>query len=159
MPRTRTIPRQASTPDLDGLVAEYLAHRSASERFGWLESRLKAQLKEILDAQGRAEGDTKKVLDLEEPLPYTQTKNGRAIRKNITGIELVTRTMTPLNPERAMELVAAKGLLEECTETVVMVNEDAILAANFDGRISDEELKTLYDETSNVAFFLCEGGE
>lgn len=159
MPRTRTIPRQASTSDLDALVAEYLLNRSMAERAGSIEARLKAQLKEILAVEGRSEGETKKVLDLTHPIPYAQTKNGRVSQKLITGIELVTRTSTPLNPERAMALITEKGLVDECTETIVVVKEEAILAANFGDLITDQELASLYDESSNDAFFLQEGGE
>ena len=145
--------------DLDALVAEYLLNRSTAERAGHFESRLKARLMAILEAEGTQDGETKQVLGLEAPLTYVQTKNGKVVNKTITGIERVKRTMTPLNAERAMDLITKKGLLAECTETIVVVNEDALLAANFDNRISDKELSSLYDESTNFAFYLTEGGE
>ena len=38
-----------------------------------------------------------------------------------------------------------------------MINEDAILAANFEGTISDDDLKALYDEGDpSYAFYLVE---
>ena len=36
-----------------------------------------------------------------------------------------------LNEDRTLALLKEKGLLDQCTEVVVVLNEDAILAANY----------------------------
>ena len=39
------------------------------------------------------------------------------------------------------------------------MDEDALLAAAYEGRITDAELKALYDESENYAFYLVEKGQ
>ena len=36
----------------------------------------------------------------------------------------------------------------------MVLNEDAVLAANYEGKISDEQLASLYDEHEQYAFYL-----
>ena len=56
-----------------------------------------------------------------------------------------------------MAYLAKRKLLDSCTTTIQVINEDAILAANFDGTISDDDLAKLYDESETFAFYLVEG--
>ena len=53
-----------------------------------------------------------------------------------------------------MVVVKKYGLEEKCLETIVVLNEDGLLAANFDGTIPDEEMKALYSEKETFALVL-----
>jgi hypothetical protein len=60
-----------------------------------------------------------------------------------------------MNEERTMAFLQKRKLLASCTVTQVVINEDAILAANFEGAISDEDLEKLYDKGDpTFAFYL-----
>jgi protoheme ferro-lyase len=81
-------------------------------------------------------------------------KNGTAKEVGVKGIKRTKRVSTPLDRDKAMALITELGLVSECTEVVVELDEDKILAANYRGQISDEQLASLYDEKITYAFDL-----
>jgi hypothetical protein len=142
-------------------MQEYLANRSMRERSSFHENAIKAKLMEILATVGVPDGEEgeHRLLRLEEPLEFTTYKAGKAKVTTIAAIQRQTRkgSMT-LNEDRTLAYLAKhKTLLASCTTTVTVINEDAILAANFEGTISDDDLKALYDESDpTYAFQLIE---
>jgi len=156
--RKRTIPR-APTLDPEALaisIAEYLQNRSMRERSEYHEGRVKKDLLALLELAGEQISETTQAITLAESLPWTQYKNGEPIKKRVTGIERRKRTSNVLDESKALALLAKKNLLAECTTTVVVVDEDAILAANYAGSITDKELAALYEEKSTYAFYPSE---
>ena len=156
--RKKTIPRR---PDVGGddlriIVGEYLQNRSMRERSDYHETRIKRELLELLEVAGEPVEANKQTLTLEDALPYTQYKNGKAVKKTVVGIERRVRVAKRMSDEAALALLTKKGLVEECTTTVVVVDEDAIVAANYANKISDEELAALYTDHITPAFYLTE---
>jgi hypothetical protein len=152
--------RRRVAPDIALPVQEYLQNRSMRERSSYHETDIKARLMEILATVGQPDGDEgqhRKLL-LDEPIEFTTYKAGRAKVTVVTGIQRQERkgSMT-LNEDRTMAYLTKRRLLPSCTTTVTVINEDAILAANFEGTIPDDDLKTLYDESDpSYAFYLIE---
>jgi hypothetical protein len=157
---TRRRRKRSPAPDIAGPVTEYLANRSMRERSSYHENDIKARLMEILATVGVPDGDEgqhRKLL-LDTPLEFTTYKAGKAKVTTIAGIQRQTRSgsMT-LNEERTMAYLTKRKLLPTCTTTVTVINEDAVLAANFEGVIPDDDLKALYDEGDpTYAFHLIE---
>jgi hypothetical protein len=152
--RKRTVQRRSSI-DLMTAVKDYLLNRSMRERSAHFEDTLKKQLMTELEARGEWEGQTQKI-KLDTPQEFTAYKSGTPSIKTIVGIERRERRSNTLDQERALALIKKKGLTDECTETIVVLNEDALLAANFRGDITDKELATLYTESTSYAFWLTE---
>jgi hypothetical protein len=152
--RKRTIARQRLL-NLQETMKDYLLNRSMRERSEHFESSLKKQMMAELELRG-APGENKVTLELDEPLMFTTYKDGQPKEKKIVGCERRARTSTTLSEERAMALLEKKELVEECTEVVKVVSEDAILAANYRGVITDKELAGLYEENTSYAFWLTE---
>ena len=114
---------------------------------------------DLLAEAGEEEAGGHRVLRLDEPLVFSSyNAAGKMTEREVTGIRRVRRESTTLNAERAMELLDRKGkdMVAECTVTHVEIDEDAILAANFEGRITDEEMASLWDKSENHAFYLVE---
>jgi hypothetical protein len=155
MPQKRVIPRR--TPfDLGAAVDEYLHNRSLRERSEYHESKLKGDLMSYLETTGEIQEGGHRTLELDAPLEFVSyaKTTGRPIPKTVTGIERKRRASSTLNEDRTLALLKALDLLDECTEVIVVVDEDKILAANYEGRISDDDLKALYDESESFAFYL-----
>jgi len=142
---------------VDTTVREYIMNRSLREKSETDEGRLKKQLMDELAAHGKLKEGGHREIDLAAPQAFPSYKGGKAVIKNITGIERKRRVSQSLNEERTMALLKEKGLLDLCTEVVVVLNEDAVLGANYSGQIADEELADLYDENETFAFYLVEG--
>lgn len=152
--KRRTLPRKAKV-ELGPVVKDYLLNRSMRERSEYFEGSLKRDLMTLLQDIGKDAG-TKRTLDLDDALTFVSYKDGKPHEKVIVGIERRERVSNRLNEDKAMALLVKKKLVEECTETIVVLKEDAILAANYSGKITDKELATLYEESSTFAFWLTE---
>lgn len=129
-------------------LREYLSNRLLRERAQKIEDDLKKTLMSRLVDEGTEQEGGHRLITLEEPLPYGD--------KKIFGIKRQRRHSTSLNSEKAMKYLEKRGLLQECTATITVLNEDALLAANFDGRIPDKDLKSLYDDSETFAFTLVD---
>ena len=149
----RTIPRRSAF-DLVGTLAEYLQNRSIRERSEYHEGKIKGGLMDYLETTGEIIEGGHRVLELDEPLHHVTYKSGKPKEQRVTGIKRQKRTSQTLDEDRTMVLLKELGLLDACTEIVVVLDEDAILAANYEGKISDEQLSSLYDEHEQYAFYL-----
>lgn len=141
------------------MVADYLLNRSMSERSAYHSDAWKRRFMALLEASGELQEGGHRILRLNEAVVFHSYKTGKVKEIEVTGIRRVQRAgSTSLNEERTMAFLVKKKLLDECTTTVTVINEDAILAANFDERISDEDLAKLYDTSDpTFAFYLVEG--
>jgi hypothetical protein len=157
MARKRVIPRaQMAGRDIVPAVEEYLQNRSMRERSEYHEGRLKRNIMEVLEAAGEQVERHKQTITLDTPLPYMQYKGGKPVEKKVVGIERRESVTSTLDQDKALVLLARKKLLDTCTQTVVVVDEDAILAANYAGTITDKELAALYEQSSRFSFWLTE---
>ena len=154
---TRRIRRPSTAADLDNEVADYLLNRSMRERASYHEGKWKAKFMDLLAEIGALEGAGHRVIRLSEPLIFASyNAGGKMTEKEVVGIKSQRRETTVLNAERVMKLLEDKDMVEECTTTEVVLNEDAVLAANFEGKITDEEMASLWDTSESFAFYLVE---
>ena len=75
----------------------------------------------------------------------------------VPGLEAIKRERRVsqiMDPDAAMKLIEKLELQETCLETIteVVINEEALLAANFAGTLSDEDLATIYTSKESFAF-------
>jgi hypothetical protein len=152
----RKVRRKALIPDIVQRAQEYLLNRSMRERSAYYEDTYKKEFMVHLAEVGEPTATGHRMLTFEAPLEFVEFKGGKPVEKKIIGFERRKRVTTSLNEERTMAYLSAKGMLDECTTTIVVLNEDAVLAANYDGRISDKDLEKLYDESEGFAFHLIE---
>jgi hypothetical protein len=157
--KKRVLQRTAQPLDLTAQVHEYLNNRSMRERSEWEEGRIKKALMEFIEQVGELQEGGHRTVLLDSPASFHSYKNGKPAIKSINGIERKRRLSQSLNPDRTMALLEERKLVDQCTvtETITSINEDAILAANYEGTITDEELAKLYDESETFAFYLVEG--
>jgi hypothetical protein len=153
VPQRRVLPRR--TPfDLVNNLRDYLQNRTMRERSTYHEDAGKKSLMTFIETTGELEEGGHRRVDLDEPLPYVTYKAGKPKEQWVTGIRRQARKTTSLNEDRTMAFLKEMGLLDACTEVVVVLNEDAVLAANYEGKITDEQLEALYDESEQFAFYL-----
>ena len=144
----RTIKRPAKL-DVPQAMKTYLQNRSMRERSDREESSLKKRLMEYLEAHDD---------ELEIPAePFVSYAKGSPVTKTIVGAKRTRRRSKVLNEDLAMALIKKKKLQDTCIQTIEVIDEDAILAANFEGQITDEQLAAIYEEKDTYAFNLVEG--
>ena len=113
---------------------------------------------QVLEKVGQPDGDEgehRKLL-LNEPIEFVTYKGQKGVKKTVFGIQRQFRKGSlTLNEDRTMAYLRKRKLVDACTVTQIVINEDAILALNFEGDVSDEDLKKLYDEGApTYAFYL-----
>lgn len=160
--KRRLIKRRAAPPDLPEVVREYCLQRSMRERSAYHETRLKTGLMEVIAQAGLPDGEDSQhlKLDLPEPIEFASYKGDKPIVKQVIGIQRQKRegSMT-INEDKALAFLAGlagprrKKLLDACLTTVQVLNEDALLAANFEKVITDDELQALYDTSDPTYAF------
>jgi hypothetical protein len=157
----RNVTRRPAIPAIIDTVREYLTNRSLRERSDWHEKQIKAGLMEVIATVGKPDGEESQHLriDLSEPVEYVAYKGGKPVPTTVVAIQRQQRAGSMhLNEDRVLAFLSTlkgvrKGLAEQCLTTIQVVNEDAVLAANFEGTITDEELKGLYDESEPTYAF------
>lgn len=145
-PVQRRTRREAFNPLMATL--EWARTRVLRESSQKREDEYKKMLMTFLEAEGDvAEGGHRTYL-FDQPIENTGLKTA----PTIIGIKRERREVSSLDEDRVMALLAKKDLVARCTAQVTVINEDALLAANFDGTITDKELASLYTKNESFAF-------
>lgn len=141
MEEVKRIPRSkpSSEPDLWKLAQTYMQSRRMREEMAAQEGRYKKlvmeQLSEFPDDDDRGH----KTYTFPEPIG------------GVSGLIRQKRVSQAMDEVAAMALIKKLGLEDECLTTIVVVDEDALLAANYEGRIDDDDLKALYTTSESYA--------
>lgn len=72
----------------------------------------------------------------------------------VQGVKRERRVSQVMDEDVAMNLVEKYGLQDSCLETITVLNEEGLLAANFKGTISDEEMQEVYSQKETFALIL-----
>ena len=130
--------RAVTVEQLPRYVEEYLKERNAADEMSKRVNEKKTNIVELLVAEG-----------------YKDDKGSRFIDVGIPGCSAVKherRVSTKLDEEKALAWLRKNGLYEECTTTVVVLDEEKLLAAAYEGKIAERTLKGFYEQTENFAF-------
>lgn len=148
MPRTI---RRRKQVDVGPLMNHYLGQRMLRERTEGEEGTDKKELLAVLAEAGEPTDEGHRRLVLDEPLPYVDPKGNERVVTSILRQRRVSQQMDEL---ATMALLEKKKLLEKCTRTITVLDEEAVLAANYEGTITDKELAALYSESESFAFLM-----
>lgn len=136
--------------DLEALRKEVSEWHALKQQAATLNNELdrrKKRLQGILEKYGETDPSTGSIfLDLGEPVGsarITQLKNQCATRQ-------------VMNEEMAEEILTNKGMWEEMTDLVRVMDDSRVLAAFYDHRITDDELAKMIHEKVVYSFFVLD---
>lgn len=132
MARTNTQPRV----EVDSLTAEVMEYQSVKSQVDELSARqkqLRDSIMEVIEILGDPDEDGHIWLELDHEVNGT------------TRLQRRRRVTTVFNDERAQDILEKEGLLERCTEMVRVVDEDAVMAALYEGLLTDEQVDAMAD--------------
>lgn len=124
------------------LINQYLQFRKGREGLQKNEDIIKKSLMELLADEVDPDEKGNRVFDLPEPID------------GIKGVKRERRVSQIMDENYALELIKKYGLEATCLQTITVINEDGILAANFAGDIPDDDISALYSEKESFAFVL-----
>lgn len=128
-------PRFENPDDLESQVREYTKLKASIE---FMESRQK-ELREKLFAAFEAEGFEDDKGNLQLPLENEV--------EGIVRLEKQRRVSRKLNEPKADEILTELGIKDDIFVLKPVLEEDALMAAFYDGKITEEQLDEMYPST------------
>lgn len=133
------------------LVGEYLKSRRLRETAADMESRFKGELMGMLEQDGEYD---------EKGSSYFQLDGILVDPRNdlpVLSVKRECRVSEALDEDVATEVLKELGLYDQCTTTITVLDEDAILALAFNDQIPDAAIKKMYSEKRTYAFKVING--
>jgi hypothetical protein len=114
---------------------------------------------EVTSIEGRVNTLKKRILSYVEDLGSANEKGSLVLPLNdeVTGTTSVVkqRRVSKMFDESAAEsLLKSKDLFETCTKTIVTLDQDAVMAAYYDGKLTDADIETMFPEKVTWALVL-----
>jgi hypothetical protein len=127
--------RVVNPDDFNSQVREYVKIKSSMEIFETRAKELREKLFAVLDDEGLADEKGNLQYDLENPID------------GVVRLEKQRRSTRKLNEFRAEEIIEAAGLSDDVYEMKRVINEDALMAAYYQDKITEEQLDEMFPVT------------
>lgn len=146
---TRTVKKSAAvsrkrSTGITGRLLQFLTLKKAvedqEERLGTLKKDLSVSVEE----DGYVDDKGNYWLDLDEPVEF----DGKTYRR----IKREARVSERLDEEVAEQILRKKGLYDECTVQIVVLDEEAISKAYFQKRLSPADMDKMFPKSTTWAF-------
>lgn len=122
------------------LFSEWVGLKRQRETFEKREAELKKQLAAIVETDGYTDDKGSEYLDFPEPI------------EGFAGMKRERRVIQSMDEEKALEVLAKKKLTSLCTKTITVVDEDAVQAAFYDGKLTQDDVDAMFNVRINYAF-------
>lgn len=133
MARVIDEPREFANPDdFDTQVREYLQVKNTAEMLDARKEDLRKSLFSHLEGSGEIDDKGNYFIELPQPID------------GIVRLEKQKRTIRKLDEQSAEDILKENGLEDEVYETVRVVNEDKLMAAYYEGKITEDELERMF---------------
>lgn len=130
----------ASFTKIKTLFSEWVGIKDQRETFEKRESELKKLLSAIVETDGYTDDKGSEYVDFKEPI------NGYA------GMKRERRVKQVMDEEKALVVLAKKKLTATCTRTITVVDEEAVQAAFYDGKLTQDDIDAMFMTKINYAF-------
>lgn len=107
-------------------------------RVGTLRKRILAVVQEI----GETNEKGSLVLPINDPV------------SNTANVVKQRRVSKAFDEDTANDLLKEKGLFESVTKTITVLDQDAVMAAYYDGKLTDEDIESMFPEKVSWALIL-----
>jgi len=124
--------RFSNPDDLSSQVREYLKLKSTMEVLDARQKELREKLFEQIDTNGFEDDKGNVILELDSTI------------EEVVRLEKQRRVSRKLDEDKADELIAEKQLGDEVYEMKRVINEDALMAAHYEGKLSEEEIDIMF---------------
>jgi len=127
--------RVANPDDFNSQVREYIKIKSSMEIFEARAKELREKLFAVLDEEGLEDEKGNLQFDLETPVD------------SVVRLEKQRRSSRKLNEFRAEEIIDEVGLGDDVYEMKRVINEDALMAAYYQDKLTEDQLDEMFPVT------------
>lgn len=135
----RTAKRELSEEDLPRFVEEYLNEKNAAEAMTARVNEKKAALMAYVEEHGEADDKGSLFVDIEGVEGLSALKKERRVGQK-------------LDADKAEKWLRKNGMWEKYSETIEQLDEDAFMAAGYDGSISPRTFDSFMVTSESWAF-------
>lgn len=123
-------------------VRQYVALKDQANLINDRQTEIKKRLTSIIDENGKYDERGHISLDIEDEVSgVASIVKQRKVSKN-------------LDMQVAEDLLTKRGIKDACIEMVPTLNESAIMAAFYEGKLSEEDIDAMFPEKVTYAFTL-----
>lgn len=126
-------------------VRQLLTLRVQREALEDRESALKKDVQEYIDANGYEDDKGHIWLDLDEPVDVAGFGTVKQLKRE-------RRVSQSVDEDEAEAILKAKALWDQCTATIVVLDEEEIRKAHFKGELSDADIDAIFPSKITWAF-------
>lgn len=129
-------PRFSGNPDdFDTQVREYVRIKETVDSLEKRSKELREKILSVVDIDGYEDDKGNIVYELEQPID------------GVMRLEKQRRATRKLDDMKAEEIIEAKGLADKVYKMVRVLDEDAIMAAHYEGELTEEEIDEMFPVT------------
>jgi bacterioferritin (cytochrome b1) len=125
-------PREFNSDDLTGQTTEYAMLKKSIEHYEARQKELKASLFAKIEADGFEDDKGNLWLELPEPV------------EGYVSLQKQKRVTRKIDEMLAEDLIEKKGLADRLYKTVRVVDEDELMAALYEGLLTEEEVDEMF---------------
>jgi SMC interacting uncharacterized protein involved in chromosome segregation len=126
-------PREFSNPDdFETQVTEYIRLKASMKIMETRTKELNKLITQKIDQDGYEDSDGNWLIDLESPID------------GISRLEKMRKSSRKLDETVAETIIAAAGIEEEVYEMVKTLNEEKLMAAYYDGKVTEQQLDEMF---------------
>jgi len=126
--------RVAGPNDFETQARQYIFVKKQVDFFESELKKLREQIFEHVDTSGEVDGSGNLFVELLSEIEGVKT------------IQKQRRVSRKINPEMADNIIMSKGLDGELYKTIQVIDEDALMAALYEGKLTEEEVELMYPE-------------
>lgn len=123
-------------------VQQYVTLKDEADAIGERVTTIKKRLTAYIEDLGEANEKGSIVLPIED-----ERTNTRAIVKQ-------RRVSKQFDEDTANDLLKDKGLFETCTTTITVLDQDAVMGAYYEGKLTDADIEKMFPEKISWALVL-----
>jgi hypothetical protein len=126
-------PRFSGNPDdFDTQVREYVRVKETMDALEKRSKELREKILAVVDVDGYEDDKGNILYELDAPID------------GVIRLEKQRRATRKLDEDKAEEIIEAKGLSDKVYKMVRVIDEDALMAAHYEGEISEEEIDEMF---------------
>lgn len=139
-----TIKRTTPDPDQDvraakQWTAELVGVKKTIKDLGTRQATITKRIKAFVQEAGEPDDQGHLWVNFDEPVD------------GCVALQMQRKVSKPLNEEKATAILEKAGLYAECTTTVTVIDQDAIMAAHYAGKLTEDEVDAMFPPSISFA--------
>jgi len=127
------------------LVRQAAALKEQTDLLTKRQSEIKARLTKVVDELGEVDGRGHITFEVDDSV------------SGIKSISKQRRVSQSIDMDVAESILAAKELTADCVKQVPVLDEDAIMAAYYQGKLTEEDIDKMFPKKVSYAFLMNRG--